>query len=823
MQSIIMAHGRFKFIAGSIPIIAGLISFLLGLVVISGWYSHQPVLIQILPQFVAMQFNTALGFVCSGLALIYIFQKNPYLAALSSILALLIGALTGFQYLSGIDLYIDQLFMDHYITTKTSHPGRMAPNTALCFVISGIGMLISVTVKDFQRRNWVMSILGSIVLGLGLIAVFGYVFALPTAYGWMSYTRMAIHTASGFSILGIGMIFMARKDIFIAMEMKDQSSYLWPISGVIFTFFFAYLLSRALEVNDSDLVNLEVTPILKLASEVVLIFGLIMGVLLGITLWLNRSLSLRAVEAETLAQRLRKEETALKESKQRYQRAIAGTNDGIWELNLKNNYIFYSPRVAEILGYGPDELLPDREAFRTLYHPDDKEKVLTNIQDHLQYDKPCDFEFRIRKKNGEYIWLQAKGNSVRNQDGQHTYMAGSITDISERKLNQDKLREAKEEAEFANLTKSEFLASMSHELRTPLNAVLGFAQMLQYNPREELSAKQNEYVENILTGGNHLLNLINEILDLSQIEADQATIFLEEVDAGEVIKNCVVQISPLAAERKLKVVNRIKTDSNDLLRTDQMRLEQIIINLLSNAVKYNRDGGTITIDCQQTKTGFLHISVADTGTGISDKDHANIFNMFQRLGSNSEIAQEGTGIGLSICKLLTEQLGGRIDFESEKGEGSTFWIELPLASNKEILIWSDNLRVGVDAIDKDHQVIIALNNKISSSFCDQENLNDIIMELIKYAQYHFRREEAIMEVCDYPELKEHRELHQKLVAKVNRLAEDWSKNNDPEMQHQLCHFLREWWMGHIMKVDVDIAQYAKGKSQEIRLILKNLK
>ncbi len=497
------------------------------------------------------------------------------------------------------------------------------------------------------------------------------------------------------------------------------------------------------------------------------------------------------------------------------------SSDWFWEMDADLRYTSITGNFEKITGYEVDEVIGTKR-WNFSNAQDTPEKWEKHKADLIARRPFKDFEYTVVFGNNEKLQVSVSGVPVYDNDGQFVGYRGSAKNITERINNKRELEKAKEKAETANRAKSEFLASMSHELRTPLNAVLGFGQMLQLNPKDDLSTTQNEYVENILTGGNHLLKLINEILDLSQIEADQASIYLTEIDAEEIIKSCIVQILPSCEARGIKIINRIKASSDDFLRTDQMRFKQIIINLLSNAVKYNKDSGTITVDYQKTKEGFLHISIADTGVGIAERNHANIFNMFQRLGSHSGVAREGNGIGLAICKLLTEQLAGRIDFESEIGKGTTFWIELPLASNKGVLIWSDSLRVGVDAIDKDHQTLISLTNKISSGNCDGTDLNDIIKELIEYTQYHFRREEVIMEVCGYPKLKEHRAYHQKFVAEVNDLARDWRKNKSPELHQRLSYFLRDWWVGHIMKVDTEIEEYTKGKKKEIRKALTEL-
>ncbi len=417
------------------------------------------------------------------------------------------------------------------------------------------------------------------------------------------------------------------------------------------------------------------------------------------------------------------------------------------------------------------------------------------------------------------VGIDEFGEVTRGFDQLTTQLRESFAKIEIQNLE---LQKSKDEAEQANVSKSKFLASMSHELRTPMNAVLGFAQLLQNDPNNTLSDTQNDQIESILLGGNHLLELINEVLDLARIEANQAPLVLAQVNAIEILTECISMVSPIAEIKEITIDVKNVTKVNSILRTDPLRFKQILINLLSNAVKYNEVGGSITVEVLENSDKFLHISITDTGIGIPQDSFINVFKPFHRAQNNLMNSKEGTGIGLTVTKLLIERMAGHIGFNSLDGIGSTFWIELPLASNPDVFIWTDILRVGVDEIDKDHQILINLTNKIMQKSFKASQLNEIIMEVKEYTRYHFRREETIMKACDYPNLDNHLALHQQLVSQLSVLSDDWFENKNPETLQKLRKFLKAWLIGHIETVDTTIAHYAEGKERKIRQALKKI-
>lgn len=269
-------------------------------------------------------------------------------------------------------------------------------------------------------------------------------------------------------------------------------------------------------------------------------------------------------------------------------------------------------------------------------------------------------------------------------------------DISERVSAEKAAIKAMQKAEQANHAKSDFLSSMSHELRTPMNAILGFGQLLENNPKEKLSAKQLDHTRQILKGGEHLLTLIDQVLELSKIESGNISLSLENVLACDVIDESLKMVQAQAAERKIELKVLSSIEKQTMLWTDHIRFRQILLNLLSNAIKYNHPEGEVSVTLENVSGNYLKISVADKGYGIPEQKQDGIFEPFNRLGRESgEI--EGTGIGLTITKQIIALLEGEIGFESEEGIGSTFWIKLPLTEHEDAPVENSQNEDGNDA------------------------------------------------------------------------------------------------------------------------------
>jgi two-component system NtrC family sensor kinase len=265
---------------------------------------------------------------------------------------------------------------------------------------------------------------------------------------------------------------------------------------------------------------------------------------------------------------------------------------------------------------------------------------------------------------------------LKNKEMERVRARAEQTAAEARAALAEELRAAKEAAERADRAKSEFLSRMSHELRTPLNSILGFGQLLAM---DELAGPQRESVDQILKSGRHLLNLINEVLDIARIEAGRVHLSVEDVRVEQVVAEAATMIAPIAAQAGVQLRMPTPGECDRVVRADVQRLKQAVLNLLSNAVKYNRAGGSVSISCGPTAAGAVRLRIADTGIGIPPEKLGRLFTAFERLDAE-QAGIEGTGLGLVLSKRLVEAMGGTMGAQSESGKGSVFWIDLPPAA-----------------------------------------------------------------------------------------------------------------------------------------------
>jgi PAS domain S-box-containing protein len=357
---------------------------------------------------------------------------------------------------------------------------------------------------------------------------------------------------------------------------------------------------------------------------------------------------------------------------------VVGPDGTIRFVNVQTENLFGYAR-DELLGRSLDMLIPDRFRATHYRHVD---RFFANPT-----SRPMGSGLQLfgRCKGGAELPIEVSLSPLQTERGMT--VSASIRDISERKRleaaqkSEDErrgaeLREARLAAEAASAAKSDFLSSMSHELRTPLNAILGFAQLLVRDTREPLSARHKQRVEHILKGGEHLLRLINDILDLSRIEAGGISISTEPVSVADVLGEVDRTLQTLATRQAVEIEMAPLPEGLPMVSADRTRLVQIVMNLGSNAVKYNRAAGTVRFEVSVPDEHHVRISVQDTGIGIPADKQAVIFQPFQRAGQETGPI-EGTGIGLVITKRLAKLMQGDVEFESTPGVGSRFWVTLP--------------------------------------------------------------------------------------------------------------------------------------------------
>lgn len=391
-------------------------------------------------------------------------------------------------------------------------------------------------------------------------------------------------------------------------------------------------------------------------------------------------------------------EEALRQSEADLARAHTIAGLGSFRQDLVNDQIYWSPQLCRIAGLEPGEHPAHLDDLWQFVHPDDRERVKHLFERALQGERSMALDVRMVRKDGTMRYLHDQFETLYDADGTPVEVFGTVQDITERKLVEEALKEATEAAQAANRAKSIFLTNMSHELRTPLNAVLGFAQML--NRASNLTPQQRDYLATIQRSGDHLLTLINDILDMAKIEAGRATLNATSFSITRLLGELEALFGMRATQKQLHLQITCADDVPRFITTDEVKLRQVLINLLSNALKFT-DAGSVTLRVsvayptpQQAADGngiavahfHLHFEVADTGIGIPPEELPQIFEPFMQSRNTSHV-HEGTGLGLAISRKFVHLMGGELQVQSKPGCGSIFTfticVEHAVATNQE--------------------------------------------------------------------------------------------------------------------------------------------
>jgi PAS domain S-box-containing protein len=372
---------------------------------------------------------------------------------------------------------------------------------------------------------------------------------------------------------------------------------------------------------------------------------------------------------------------------------------GSWELDLASNALIWSDEIFRLFEIDKQQFRATYEAFLDAIHPDDRATVNQAYTDSLTHGKPYEITHRLLMPDGRIKWVQERGTSDFDDHGKPLRSRGTVQDISEIHAAQTALQQLNAEleqrvalrtedltravvrAQRLSAAKSDFLSHISHELRTPLNAVIGFAQLLKTDTNHPLPPDQLDSVRDILQAGQHLLELVNGLLDLNRIESGNLKLDIEPIDLAPQIEQCVSQVRALALQRGIVV--QVDPVVSEAAMVDPVRLRQVLLNLLSNAIKYNRPDGGVRVQVSMVDGARVRVVISDTGYGIPPERLDELFVPFSRLGAERGTI-DGVGIGLVITRHVVEQMGGSIGFESEVGVGSKFWVELPLARTTDL-------------------------------------------------------------------------------------------------------------------------------------------
>jgi PAS domain S-box-containing protein len=631
----------------------------LGGLVVAGWLTIALALIQVLPGLPPMHYNTAIGFMICGAALLSAALELRRPTALLGGLAAAVGLATLVEYLFHVDLGIDQLLIEAYIFTGVSDPGRMAPNSASALALIGVALLSLSHRTASRARHLCPALLGSVVIALGTAAVVGYAASVPGAYGWGSFNRMAVHTALGFIMLGGGIIGLAWRGA--QGESREAPPWLPTLVAVgvgTVTLCMWYALGVAPRSEPLHPTWAAPAGAQSTLSTVTLLVGLLSTLLLW---WSVRAGQIsrrhaRSLEATNAALNQEiKARTHIEETMHQLAAIVESSDDAILATTLDGQILNWNPGAERLYGYAQQEVLGKHIS---LLHTRKYEDVGLAARIGTG-QRVSQLETVNLTKDGRQIDVSLTVSPVLDRTGRIIGASTIARDITDRKL--------------LDRMKDEFVATVSHELRTPLTAIKGFIELMVDGEAGPVTEMQREFLGIATRNSDRLGVLINDLLDMSRIESQRLEIRTEPIDLAAVLAEVAATFRVQAYMKGL--VFREQVAQLPKVPGDSARLVQVFNNLVSNAIKYTPKG-EIGIRAAPVHGG-VEVIVHDSGIGLTPEERAQLFTKFFR-GSNPVVADSrGTGLGLVIAKAILDRHGATIGVHSEPGQGTSFRVVLP--------------------------------------------------------------------------------------------------------------------------------------------------
>ncbi len=652
---------------GAFSFVCSLITICLGSSVLIGWYAHNETLIQVMPYFAPMQYNTALGILLAGIGLAaLIFRKTILAVGCGGVIAL-VGLLTLLQYIFGLELGIDQLMMEPYITTRTSHPGRMAPNTALCFLLYGFAIiLLSNYFVLTAKQSLVGEFLGFFVLSLGLIAIAGYMQGATGAYGWAQLTRMAIHTASGFVVLAIGLIAYI-------WNGKNLAQYLGvPILLVlvILSLDLYMPLGASMGILYVGLIlyswwygQIKSTFILASISTLLIILGYFAsssGDVDLLTVYINRTLSIVMVWITAfLIERYKSAHLKLEESKRFVDLVINKIPDAVFIKDKSSRIVMANDNFWNTYPHDKDKKRVEQTS-KSAFVPESLGLVVEKEMQAFSRGV-SEAQETILLPSGEKRVLSTKRTRFKSNDD--VFILGVSRDVTDSQLALEEIMRSNEEL-------GRFAYIASHDLQEPLRMVANFTALLDEEYGDKLEGDAKKYMTFIVDGAIRMQDLISDLLEYSRIGADDMG--FETFDSRTMINSALSNLSTGILNSGAGVT----MDDMPVIHANPTQFSRLLQNLVGNAIKYRHPDRTPEVHIGVVEhDDHWAFSVHDNGIGIKKEYFEQIFVIFNRLHHKNEY--KGTGIGLAICKKIVENFHGQIWVESKYGTGSCFYFTLP--------------------------------------------------------------------------------------------------------------------------------------------------